>query len=130
MTEPIVLSRTSRARRVAVKAPAGLLRVEHRLDRVRLAVHERGEDSRACGQRIAGGPAQVPVPEQLRGVAELLIVVGERAKYPFLFTDQGRAVDARDLLSQPEPHRHAAGALMPDGLCPGDGRADRVDDDV
>src|SRR5215469_5532988 len=130
MTEPIGLSRTSRARRVAAKAPAGQLRFEHRLDRVRLAVHERGEDFRARGQWIAGGPAQVPAPEQLRGLAELLIVVGERAKYPLLLTDQGRAVDARDLLGQPEPHRRAAGALMPDGLCPGNGRADRVDDDV
>src|SRR5215813_1037548 len=84
-------------------------RREQCLDRVRRAVHERGEHLRPGAERTVVRPAQVPLPEPPRGGSELLVLVGERAQDSLLAPDQPGRVEPRVRLGQPEPHSDTAG---------------------
>ena len=70
--------------------------------------------SAAAASGVALRPGRVPVPDQRRGVGELLVPVGKGAENPLLAPDQRVGVEARLLLGQTEPDGHPAGTLVGD----------------
>src|SRR6266571_3745206 len=123
-------SRGGRPGRAAARAGPALSRDEQRLDRIQGAVHQRGEDAGALGERGRLCPAQVPAPQQVRGLAELIIAVGERALDPLLRADQRVGVEPGRLLGEAQPDGGPAGAELPYRDGAGRLRADRVEDHV